>query len=154
MSQLASYEIWWLLNWDSFEESPQELQAGFIWNWIVFQVRVNYRTTSKAPGWIHMTVQLRINCRMASKDTGWIHMKCGYFSLKNQLKDCVKSSRLDSYEVWSLFSCESINEWPPELQAGLIWNFIILNWESINEWPRELQAGFIWIFIIFELTIS
>ena len=62
---------------------------------------------------------------MASRAPGWIHMKFHHFSIKNQLKNGIKSSRLGSYEVCSFFNEESIKEWPQEHQAGFIWNLII-----------------------------
>ena len=82
--RLDSYEIWWLFNQESTKKSPQELQARFIWNLIIFQ--------------------LTINCRMASKAPDWIHIKFNDVSIKNQVKNGLKWSRLDSYEISSFFN--------------------------------------------------
>ena len=49
---------------------------------------------------------------MASRASGWIHMKFNDFLIENQLKNGLKSSRLDSYEIWLYFNSESIKEWP------------------------------------------
>ena len=81
-SRLDSYEIWSFLILETIKEWPQQLQAGFVWNVSIFQLRINQRTGSRAPG--------------------WIHMKFDYLSIQNQLKNSLKSSRLDSYEIWSL----------------------------------------------------
>ena len=52
-------------------------------------------------------------------------MKRDYFSIKNQLNNGLKSSRLDSYEIRFCFNQESITELPQERQAGFVWNLII-----------------------------
>ena len=102
---LDSYQIWIIFNWEWNEEWPQELQAGFISNLITFELRINQRMASRAPS--------------------WIHIKFDHFSIKNKLKNSLKSPKLDSYEIWSFFNWEWIKEWPQELLAGFIWNLII-----------------------------
>ena len=106
-SRLDSYGIHWLFNKESIKELPQELQAWFLWNSITFQLRINWRMAPRAPGWIHMEFN---DC-----------------SIKNQWQNGFKSSRLDSYEVWSFFNEESIKESYQELQTGFVWNLIIFN---------------------------
>ena len=49
---------------------------------------------------------------MALRAPDWIHMKFDHLSLKNQIKNGLKSSRLGSYEIWSFFNKESIEEGP------------------------------------------
>ena len=75
--------ISWFFTYESSKEWPQELQAGFISNLNIFQLRINWRIASRAPR--------------------WIHIKFHHFSIKNQLKNCLESSWLDSYETWSCF---------------------------------------------------
>ena len=58
--------------------------------------------------------QSRIDERRAS------HMKFNDFSIKNELKNCLKVSRPDSYEIWWFFNQESIEEGPQKLQTGFI----------------------------------
>ena len=71
------YEIWSFTNQESIKEWPQELQARFIWNLIIFQLRLDEEMASSAPD--------------------WIHIKFDDFSIKNKIRNGLKSSRLDSY---------------------------------------------------------
>ena len=67
---------------------------------------------------------------MASRAPGWIDMEFDHLSIKIQLENGLKSSKLDSYEIWLFFNWESIEEWPQELQGGFlyeIWSFSIKN---------------------------
>ena len=41
---------------------------------------------------------------MASQAPGQIYMKFDHLSIKNQLKNGLKSSRPDLYEIWSFFN--------------------------------------------------
>ena len=50
-SRLDAPNIWSFFNDESMKELPQELQAGFVWNLIIFQLRINWRTASRAPDW-------------------------------------------------------------------------------------------------------
>ena len=52
--------------------------------------------------------QLTSNYRMASRAPGWTHMKFDHVSVKNQLKNSLKSSRLDPYEIDNLSSQNQI----------------------------------------------
>ena len=87
--RLDSYEIWLLFKSESIKEWPQELQTGFLWNLTMFQLRINDRIASRAP-----------DC---------IHMKFDHFSIKNQLKNGLNSSRLDPYEIWSFLIKNQLN---------------------------------------------
>ena len=39
---------------ESIQEWPPEIQAGFISNLLIFQLRINQMKRSRAPGWIHI----------------------------------------------------------------------------------------------------
>ena len=122
-SRLDSYEVY-SLSKEPIKEWPQELQTGFIWNWMIVELGINEKMDSTAPGRIYMKMncvsiknslknglkscrqdsydiswffKLRINQRIASRSPGKIHMKFDWFSINNQLKNGLNSSRLDSY---------------------------------------------------------
>ena len=62
---------------------------------------------------------------MASRAPGQIYMKFDHFSIKSQLGNGLKRSRLDSYQIW-----------------------LFLNWESIKNGPKSsrLDSYEIWLF--------
>ena len=134
-SRRDSYEIWLCFNWQSMKELPQKLQAGFMWNWIVFPLRISQRVASRAPGWVHMKLD---HCSTKSQLKHSIQRSCldSYetfsFQITNELINCLKGDRVDSYEIWWFFHRGWNREWPQERQAGFIWNLIILQWR-INQ---------------------
>ena len=102
-SRLDSYENWSCFNWESIEELPPELQAEWIWHLIVFQLRINSGIASRALGWIPMKLdhfsienQLKTGLRSSRLDP----YEFDHFSIRNQLKKRLQSSRLDPYENW------------------------------------------------------
>ena len=109
---------------------------------------------------------------MASKPPGWTRMKCGHVSIKNQLKNGLQRSRLDSmkFDYFELrINWRAASRAPGwihmkfyhfqikkqlknslksnKLDSHEIWSFF--NQASLIEWTQELQAGFLQNFIIF-----
>ena len=128
-ARLDSYEIWRFFNWESIKEWPQEFQDGLLWNVIGFNQDSSKEWPQELQArfiWNLIIFQLRSNWWMASRAPVWIHMKFDHFPIEDQLKNGLKSSRLDSDEIWSFFNSETIKEWPQERQAGFIGNLIIV----------------------------
>ena len=96
---------------------PLELKVGFMWNLIICQWRINWR--------------------MASRPTGWIHMKWHDFQIKNQLKNCLKSSRMDSYETWSFSMTNQLKNGLESFRLGSYEMLWLFNQKSIKEWSPE-----------------
>ena len=82
---------------------------------------------------------------------GWVIPRAETFDhrlMKNKSKDCLKSSKLDPYEICSFFHARINWRMASRAPGWRQCNLIIFNEASMNEWPQELQAGFVWDLII------
>ena len=102
---------------------------------------------------VYLIFHSRINSRITSRAPGWIHIAFDDFSTKKQLQNCLKSSRLDSYEIWSFSIHNQLRNGRKSSRLHSYESRLCSNYGSIES-TQELQTGFIWNLIMFQSRIN